>query len=273
MDESPRETIVVTGASSGIGRELAIQLSGPGCEMWLIGRNRDRLEQVAEQVRSKGGTPRIVELELSDMEGAGRFLAETFPAGRRVDSVYLAAATTLFGEVQNTFPEDWDRIYLTNLLSPIQWTRHFYFGMVEAKAGTVVIVSSLAAYAGYPTATSYATMKAGLLGLFRSLWYEGKSHGIAVHLASPGYVDTDIYRSAIFRKTTYEKTMSEIARLGFDVISAERCAARIIRSVRRGEKEFAFPAYASVMKWVAPRMPFLIKMVHSRIIKGFRNAS
>lgn len=273
MDEPCRETIVVTGASSGIGRELAIQLSKPGCEIWLVGRNRDRLEQVAEQACSKGAVPRIVELDLSDIEDAGRFLAKTFPFGKRVDSVYLAAAITLFGEVHDTFPEDWDRIYLTNLLSPIQWTRHFYAGMVEAKAGTLVIVSSLAAYAGYPTATAYATMKAGLMGLFRSLWYEGQTHGIAVHLASPGYVDTGIYRAATFRKTSYEKTMRQIDGLGFKVISVNDCASRIIRSVQRGEKEFAFPAYASVMKWIAPRMPFIIDFVHTKIIKGFRNAS
>lgn len=273
MHQATQETVVVTGASSGIGRELAVQLSKPGCEIWLVGRNRERLEQVAVQARAKGAIPQIVELELSDIEGAGRFLAETFPSGKQVDTVYLAAAITLFGEVRDTFPEDWDRIYRTNLLSPIQWTRHFYAGMVEAKAGTIVIVSSLAAYSGYPTATAYATMKAGLLGLFRSLWYEGQHYGVAIHLASPGYVDTGIYRSATFRKTSYDKTMCQIEKLGFTVISAESCATRIIQSVQRGKKEFAFPAYASLIKWFAPRMPFLMNLIHSKIIKSFRNAS
>ena len=273
MHQAVQETVVVTGASSGIGRELAVHLSKPGCEIWLVGRNRERLEQVAVQARAKGAIPRIVELELSDIEEAGRFLTETFPSGKQVDTVYLAAAITLFGEVRDTFPEDWERIYRINLLSPIQWTRHFYAGMVEAKAGTIVIVSSLAAYTGYPTATAYATMKAGLLGLFRSLWYEGQHYGVSVHLASPGYVDTGIYRSATFRKTTYDKTMCQIEKLGFNVISADNCAARIIQSVNRGNKEFALPAYASLMKWFAPRMPFLMDFIHSKIIKSFRNAS
>jgi len=273
MSQAASETIVVTGASSGIGRELAIQLSKPGCEIWLVGRNRERLEEVAAQTRSKGAVPRIVELELADIEDSGRFLEKTFPSSKRVDVVYLAAAITLFGEVRDTFPEDWDQVYRTNLLSPIQWTRHFYAAMVEAKAGTIVLVSSLAAYSGYPTATAYATMKAGLLGLFRSLWYEGQSHGVAVHLASPGYVDTGIYRSAIFRKTSYDKTMCQIDQLGFRAIAADSCAARIIQSVHRGNKEFAFPAYASLMKWAAPRMPFLMNLVHRKIIKSFRDAS
>lgn len=273
MQDRVRKTIIITGASSGIGRELALQLSDSGCDLWLVGRNRERLELVAEQARLKGAVPHIVELDLSDLEKVGLFLEKTFPAGTRVDSIYLAAAVTLFGEVRDMLPEDWDRIYQTNLLSPIQWTHHFYAGMVREKAGTIVIISSLAAYVGYPTATAYATMKAGLLGLFRSLWYEGRTHGVSVHLASPGYVDTDIYRSAEFRKTTYEKTIKQIDNLGFTVISAAESAARIIESVRRGEKEFAFPRYASVMKWVAPRMPFLIGLVHSKIVKGFRKAS
>lgn len=273
MPEIATETILVTGASSGIGRELAIQLAGPGCEIWLVGRNRERLEQVGERTRSKGAVPRIVELDLSDIDEAGRFLTENFPSDKRVDAVYLVAAVTLFGEVRDTLPEDWDRIYRTNLLSPVQWVRHFYAEMVEAKAGTIVIVSSLAAYSGYPTATAYATMKAGLLGLFRSLWYEGRSHGVSFHLASPGYVDTGIYRSATFRKTSFDKTMRQIEGLGFGVISADDSAARIIRSVRRGRKEFAFPAYASVLKWIAPRSPSIIGAIHSKIVKGFRQTS
>lgn len=272
MQEVATETILVTGASSGIGRELAIQLAGPGCEIWLVGRNRERLEQVAELTRAKGGRPRIIELDLSDIEESAEILDGTFPSGKRVDAIYLVAAVTLFGEVRDTLPEDWDRIYRTNLLSPIQWTRHFYAGMVGRKNGTIVIVSSLAAYSGYPTATAYATMKAGLLGLFRSLWYEGRSHGVSLHLASPGYVDTGIYRSATFRKTTFDKTMKQIENLGFGIISADDSAARIIRSVRRGKKEFAFPAYASVLKWLAPRSPFIMSLVHSKIIKGFRKA-
>lgn len=273
MPDSAEKTIVVTGASSGIGRELALQLAAPGCEMWLLGRNEERLSWVAEMVRAKGAVPHVVMLDLSDVETAGRFLDETFPPDKRVDEVYLGAAITLFGEVRDTLFEDWDKIYRTNLLSPIQWTRHFYSGMVGKKAGRIVIISSLAAYAGYPTATAYATMKAGLLGLFRSLWYEGQTHGVEVHLASPGYVDTDIYRSASFRKTSYEKIMGQIDEMGFTAISAEKCASLIIDAVRRGKKEFAFPAYASVMKWVSPRMPFLIGIVHSKMIKGFRKAS
>lgn len=193
-----------------------------------------------------------------------------FPATRRVDEVYLASAITQFGEVRDTLPEDWDLIYRTNLLSPLQWTLHFYETMIGAGAGKIVLISSLAAYAGYPTATAYATMKAGLLGLFRSIRHEGAARQIHFYLASPGYVSTNIYKTALFRNTSYEKTMELIRSLGFRVLSADDAARRILKSVRSGKREFAFPQYASLMKWLAPRMPWLIGLVHQRIVRNFR---
>jgi short-subunit dehydrogenase len=273
MQAAVMETIVVTGASSGIGRELAIQLAAPGREIWLIGRDRGRLDEVAGRVRAKGGLAQTARVELADSDAAARFLHETFPADKRVDAVYLAAAVTQFGEVKDTWPEDWMRIYQVNLLSPVQWALHFYQHMVSGGAGRIVLISSLCCYAGYPTATAYATMKAGLLGMFRSLWHEGKARGVRMHLASPGYVNTDIYRNATFRETSYEKTMKEIAGLGFRIMSAEETARLVLRSVRRGECEFALPAYASLLKWVSPRFPALIGVIHARIVKCFRQAS
>ena len=264
------QTIVVTGASSGIGREIAIQLAEPQRVIWLIGRDQDRLDDVANQVRAKGAIAEIARMDLTDLDAADQFLDATFPKGTQVDTVYLAAAVTLFGEVQDILLEDWDRIYRTDLLSPVQWGRHFFANMVEQKTGEIIFVSSLAGYAGYPTATAYATMKAGLLGLYRSLSHEGKAQGVSIHLASPGYVDTGIYKSAVFRKTTYEKTMNLINGMGFRILSAEEAARSILRSVSHGKREFALPAYASFMKCVATRMPRVIDIIHAKMIKSFR---
>lgn len=272
MQASDLETFVVTGASSGIGRELAIQLAAPGRVIWVIARDRKRLAEVADLIRLKGAVANVGEIDLADLETSQRFLNENFPEGSPVNEVYLAAAVTLFGEVKDTLPEDWDLIYRTNLLSPVQWTRHFYAKMVTQKLGKIVLISSLAAYSGYPMATSYSTMKAGLLGLYRSLMPEGKSHGVAIHIASPGYVDTGIYKAATFRKTTYKKTMEEIESLGFGILPSSVVAKRILRSVERGHREFALPAYASLMKWCSPRLPFLMDHVHRKMVRKFRQS-
>lgn len=267
------ETIVVTGASSGIGRELAIQLAAPGREIWLVGRDEKRLAETRDAIASKGGEAKIVTLDLSDLEVSARYLDETFPSERRVDQVYLSAAVTLFGEAQDILPEDWDRLYKTNLLSVVQWTHHFYRGMVERRGGRIVLISSLVGYAGYPSATVYATMKGGLVGLFKSLWHEARDHGVSIHLASPGYVRTRIYEVATFRGTSYEKTMEVIKGMGFGLEEPDEMAEMIISKVAKGKSEFAIPGYAALVKWIAPRMPWVLSPMHARMMKLFRSAS
>lgn len=273
MQSAASETIVVTGASSGIGRELAIQLAAPGKEIWLIGRDEQRLADTGARVAEKGGAARVVRMDLSDIGACGEFLEGTFPAGKKVDQVYLSAAVTLFGETKDILAEDWENLYHTNLVSPIQWTHHFYKEMVARREGRIVLISSLAGYAGYPGATAYATMKGGLLGLFRSLWHEAKEHGVSIHLAAPGYVRTRIYESAIFRRTSYEKTMEIIRKMGFGMEEANEMAAGILSEVKKGKGDFALPRYASLLRWVALRMPWVISPMHAKMMKLFRSAA
>ena len=112
-------------------------------------------------------------------------------------------------------------------------------------------------------------MKAALLGIYRSLVHEARIYQVKLHLCSPGYVDTNIYKSAVFRNTSYEKTMKMIGGLGFPVLSAENAAARIIRAASSGSSERVFPLYAAVLAWLAPRAPWLISIIHRKIIRDF----
>jgi len=267
------ETHVITGASSGIGLELAIQLAAPGREIWLIGRCEKRLAEAAAEVERRGASVVWRSMDLADTAAAAVFLEREFPPEKPIHSIYLAAAVSLFGEVKDTQLQDWRELYQTNLLSAIQWTHYFYARMVQAKGGRIILVASLASYAGYPTATAYATMKAGLLGLYRSLWYEGRAHGVFVHISAPGYVKTGIYQHARFRKTSYEETMKQIDSMGFGMIEPDTAAKHILSSLKRNRHESAFPGYASLMKWTAPRMPWIVSIVHRRMLKNFRKAA
>lgn len=270
MSEVVSERIVITGASSGIGRELARQLAGLGKELWLVGRDRMRLEEVAGEVQAAGSTVRTVILDLEDNEAAERFLRGDLKSAGRIDALYFAAGVSIFGEAKDLLPEDWARVYRTNLLSAVQWTSEIYQTMVEAGEGTIVLVASLAAYAGYPTSVPYAAMKAGLLGLYRTLSYEARLHGVKVVLSSPGYVETGIFKSAIYRVTTYEKTMTLINGLGFGLMPASKAAKSIIRGIAGGKTEFAFPYYAKLMAWSTQRFAFMARPIHALMLRRFR---
>lgn len=265
-----QRVLVVTGASSGIGRALAIRMAGPGCRVWLIARDAGRLEEVAAEVRRSGAEARPVVLDLRDAMAVAGFFEGELAAEERVDEVYLVAAVSLFGEVKDLTLEDWERIYQTNLLSVAQWVTGLYPRMVAQGGGRMVIVSSLAAHAGYPTAVPYAAMKGGLAGLFRSLTHEARFHGVDLRLVSPGYVDTGIYRSAVYRNTSYEATLRQVERMGFAMIGPERAAEEILRRIERGDREIVFPGYARMLVWAARRLPWILPVIHARLMREFR---
>jgi len=273
MNAPAGRAILITGASSGIGRELAIRLAAPGNVLWLIGRNQARLDEVAAMVEAAGGNARTRAMDLADIDAAGQWLVENSRDLEKIDDLYLGAAVSLFGEVQHMLMEDWTRIYQTDLVSPMQWADFFFKRMKNRGSGRIIIIGSLAAYAGYPTATAYASMKAGLLGYFKSMRPEAESYGVSFHMAAPGYVKTGIYQSATYRNVAREKVLEEIDNLGFDMISADKAASAILNGVDSGRSEFAFPLYACCMKWFSPRLPWLIGIVHAKLVKNFRNAS
>ena len=273
MNASPNETIVITGASSGIGRELARQIAAPGRCIWLVARDKNRLQEVAESVRANGAEARVVALDLGDLDTAGQFLHAELALDRPIDQLYLAAAVSLFGEVKDICEEDWDLLYRTDLLSYLQWIQAVYPQMVARRSGTIVLVSSLAGYVGYPTSVPYASMKAGLLGLFKSLRYEADQYDVHIHLVAPGYVDTGIYEAATYRGTNFECTMKIIEDMHFKMIPAERAAAAILDGVRKGKYEICFPGYARMMVWLGSRLPVLIGLLHRNMITRFRGLS
>ncbi|MFD2256689.1 SDR family NAD(P)-dependent oxidoreductase [Luteolibacter algae] len=267
MSADIKRRVVVTGASSGIGREIAIMLAQPGVCLWIFGRGPERLKATGDLAREKGAEVQTVILDFSHIDELTEILNVNFPEDLPIDSVYLAAGMTSFGEFQYLKSEDLELLYKVNLLSPIQMCHHFYRHMIARKSGEIVLVSSLSAFTGYPTASFYATTKAGLLGLYKSLVYEGKCHGVSVVHVAVGYVNSSIYKNAIYRNTTYERTMKSIKKLGFAILEPREAAQKIVRGVERGKTNFATPAYATLMKWIAPRVPRLVNLVHRRMLK------
>lgn len=264
--------IVVTGASSGIGYELALQLAAPGRRIHLVARSEEKLDALAVQIRTAGAEAVVLPLDLSEIEEAGVAL-ERLLADVKVDELYLAAAVSIFGEVKDIQAEDWDRIYRTDLLSVAQWTQMVYSQMASRRSGRIVTIGSLSSYAGYPTSVPYAAMKAGLLGLYKTLRYECKQVGVKVHFVAPGYVDTPIFDTAIYRRSNSQATRQQINEMGFGMLSPKESARLILLGVAAEKGEIVFPGYAKLLSWLAPRFPWLLNPIHNRMVKRFRELS
>ena len=159
------ETIVITGASSGIGRELALQLAGDGVTLHLLGKDEERVAEVAELVRAAGATARRLAIDLTDFDAVEDWYRGQTKEGVRVDALYHCVGRNTFGEVANLSMDDLEWVYRTNLLTTAQWMSLVYPDMVSRGEGTIVLLSSLSAYSGFPMATPYASTKQALVAL------------------------------------------------------------------------------------------------------------
>ena len=261
------ETIVITGASSGIGRELALQLAGEGVTLYLLGQTEERVAEVAELVTKAGATARPLALDLTDFEAVEAWYRGLGEAGETVDTLYHCVGRNTFGEVVDLSMDDLEWVYRTNLLTTAQWMSLVYPDMVKRGEGTIVLLSSLSAYSGFPMATPYASTKQALVALGRSVWPEAEEAGVKLHIACPGFIKTRIFEASRFTNCDLDGVMGCIRKLGFPIMPVDKAARVLLKSVRRGKRLIVFPFYAKFMAFLGYRVPGFIDIFHRKVIR------
>jgi NAD(P)-dependent dehydrogenase (short-subunit alcohol dehydrogenase family) len=182
---------VVTGASSGIGRALALALAREGANVWALGRDADRLAAVADEAAD--GRITSLSADLSDegaLEDAGR---EIIAGAGRVDVLAHCAGAIARGPVESADVSDLDRLYDVTLRGPFLLTQALLPALKEA-AGRIVFVNSLVPRGGANDAVLYTAMKQAAKELADGLRQEVNAHGVRVMTVSPGRTDTPMQR-------------------------------------------------------------------------------
>ena len=178
---------LVTGASGGIGAEIARVLHGAGATVGLSGTRVEPLEALAAEL---GGRAHVLPCNLSDaveVEGLVKRAAEVMGA---VDILVNNAGITRDGLVMRMSDEDWASVLDVNLTSTFRLCRAAVRGMMKARWGRIVNIGSVVGTTGNGGQVNYAASKAGLLGLSKSLAAEVASRGITVNVVSPGFIAT-----------------------------------------------------------------------------------
>ncbi len=190
MTEAIKRVALVTGASQGIGRACALELARDGAQVALAARNLDKLAEVADEIRSAGGTAEIFSLDVAD-EASIKLCVKSV-AGRLgpIEILVNNAGITRDGLAMRMKRADWDDVLRTNLTSSFLLAQAVMPAMLKARSGRIINISSVVGQTGQAGQTNYAASKAGLLGLTKSLARELAPRGITVNAVSPGYIET-----------------------------------------------------------------------------------
>jgi len=183
---------LVTGASRGIGRACALGLAGNGARVVVAARQREKLDQVAGEIRASGGEAHVVVLDLASRESIRTALAQTIKELGHIDILVNNAAVTKDGLAARMKPEDWDTVLATNLTGAFVAIQLVLPGMMRERWGRIINITSVVGQAGNAGQANYVSSKAGLIGLTKSLAQEMAPRNITVNAVAPGFIDTDM---------------------------------------------------------------------------------
>jgi 3-oxoacyl-[acyl-carrier protein] reductase len=182
----------VTGASRGIGKACALALAGAGARVALAARHREKLEEVASEIRARSGEAYVVELDLASDDSIKSAFAVTAKEFGRIDILVNNAGITRDNLALRMKKDDWNAVLETNLTGSFRAIQQVLQGMMRERWGRIVNITSVVGEAGNAGQANYAASKAGLIGLTKSMAQEMASRQITVNAVSPGFIDTDM---------------------------------------------------------------------------------
>lgn len=251
------KVIVITGASDGIGAEMARQLAhahGGAVALVLAARNAQLLAEVAGQCEALGAQALVVPTDVGVQEQCKHLVAAAMERYGRIDGLVNNAgrsAHALFDEVTDL---GWyEELMRINLWGSV-WCTHAALPHLKASKGSIVAVSSIVGLVGVPGRTAYAATKFAMTGFFETLRMELKPAGVSVTTAYPGIVATQI-RARGFNAEGKPAGVSKLKE--DDAMSVEECARLIIEGMNKRQREVVMTAKAKVgrfLKLVAPGM-------------------
>jgi short-subunit dehydrogenase len=188
---------LVTGAASGIGREIALRLALEGADVWLLDVDLAGLQDVAHDAQVCGVEAVATRCDLSDPAEISAVIAEILSAWGAIDILVNNAGVAYYGPTEKMTAQQWDWLLAINLLAPIQITRELLPVLMGRDEAHVLNVCSVAGLVAGPRSVAYAVSKFGLVGFSESLRAEYGRRGIGVTALCPGPVRTNLYASAV----------------------------------------------------------------------------
>ncbi len=186
------QTALVTGASRGIGKEIALALGRAGAKVACIARNEEKLRETADEIVSAGSTAVIYACDVTDSAAVQKVVDAVVEDWGQLDIVVNNAGITRDTLIPRMSDEDWDDVISTNLRSVFLFTRAATQVMMRRRSGRIINISSVSGIMGNPGQSKYSASKAGIIGLTRSVARELASRKVTVNAICPGFIATEM---------------------------------------------------------------------------------
>ncbi|MCY0388557.1 3-oxoacyl-ACP reductase FabG [Robbsia sp. Bb-Pol-6] len=209
-----KQVALVTGASRGIGRAVALGLARAGVEVIGTATSQTGADGFTAALSEEGLKGRGAVLDVNDAPAADALIDEIVKASGRIDILVNNAGITRDQLALRLKDDDWDAVIDTNLKSVFRLSRAVIRPMMKARSGRIISITSIVGSTGNPGQANYAAAKAGVAGLTRALAREVGSRGITVNCVAPGFIDTDMTRELGEAQHAALKTQIPLGRLG-----------------------------------------------------------
>ncbi|MDA1056101.1 MAG: SDR family oxidoreductase [Planctomycetota bacterium] len=266
MEALAGKVIVITGASSGIGKALALELAQQKPRLVLAARNRERLEEVAALCQGRGAEALVVPTDVTSAEACRRLIEETIARFQSLDVLVNNAGAAMwarFDELANA--SRLEELMQLNYMGSVYPT-HSALTHLKQSRGLIVAIASISGLISPPLLSGYAASKHAVMGFFESLRIELKASGVGVTIVAPDFVQSEILAKATGADGT---SLGDSPLEQRSLLSAEKCAKKIVRGIERRKRLVLTSERSAWARWGQILAPKLVDRISAKIV-GFR---
>ena len=252
------KVVVVTGASSGIGEESAIEFAKRKANVILVARRKEKLDQVAQKISKYNSQVMTLQCDVSQKSQVESMSKTVLEKTGRIDILVNNAGFAIYGTVADLKVEEIESQIATNFFGMIYCTKAFLPKMLDQKSGHIVNVASVAASFGLPGMASYCASKFAMLGFSEGLYHELKGTGVGVTVVSPIMVRTNFFDNTSFKSVPKYSPTS---------LSSKTVAKAVIKAASSSRLEIIVPPFVRVAVWAKQTFPYLINPILTSTFK------
>ncbi len=246
------KVVLITGASSGIGRATAIQFAKRGARIVLVARNKEKLIQIEQELKKFNISTLVCECDISNKSQVKKISERIFEKFESVDILVNNAGFAIYGSVSDLTIEDIESQMATNYFGMVYCTKIFLPSMIKKNSGHIVNVASVAASFGLPGIASYCASKFAMLGFSEGLKHELKGTRVGVTVVSPIMVRTNFFDHPSFEKMPKYSPTS---------LSAETVAKAVLKASNSPRLEIIVPPIVRIAVWLKNTFPYIINPI------------